>query len=129
MKELDNITDGGIKNLCKAIRRPCGINPIKNVANLGIQFSLRSENNLNLARFFLKHKVRTGRVVVATDINLDNVHLLRELKESEKEHKYPVGSLVIDANNWPKTMEILEDYLRGNIGVKGLPLFHVVRYK
>ena len=35
-------------------------------------------------------------------------------------------SLVIDANNWPKTMEILEEYHRGDIGVKGVPLSYVV---
>ena len=105
MEELDILTDGEIKNLCKVIRIPGGINTITNVANLGIQVSLRSENNLKIDRFFLKHKVRTRRVAVTTNITLDNVRLLRELKESEKEHKDPVVSPVIDANNCPKTME------------------------
>ena len=36
-------------------------------------------------------------------------------------------SLVIDALNCPKTMEILEEYRRGHIGVKGVPLYYVVR--
>ena len=34
---------------------------------------------------------------------------------------------MIDAKNWPKTMEILEEYLRRHIGVKGVPLYYVVR--
>ena len=38
-------------------------------------------------------------------------------------------SLVIDAKNWPKAMDILEEYLRGGIGVKGVPLSFVVRSK
>ena len=38
-------------------------------------------------------------------------------------------SPVIDANNWSKTMESLEEYLRGYIGVKGVPLSYVVRSK
>ena len=87
---------------------------------------MRAKKNLKLASFFLKHKVRNGRVAVATDITLDNVRLLREIKKSKKEHKYPVISLVIDANNWTKTMESLEEYLRENIGVKGVPLSYVV---
>ena len=66
-------------------------------------------------------------MAVATDITLDDVRLLRELKESEKEHKDPVVSLVIDSKNWPKTIDILEDYLRGDIGFKGVPLYYVVR--
>ena len=122
IKELEILNDGEIKSLCKVIRRPGGINPITNVANLGIQVFLRSENNLNLANFFLKHKLRTVRVAVSNDITLDNVRLLIELKENKKEHKDPVVSLAIDANNWPKTMESLEEYLRGHIVVKGVPL-------
>ena len=45
---------------------------------------MRAENNLKLASFFLKHKSRTGRVEVPTDITLDRVRLLRELKGSKK---------------------------------------------
>ena len=45
---------------------------------------MRAENNLNIASFFLKNKITTGRVAVATDITLDNVRLLRELNEVKK---------------------------------------------
>ena len=68
MEKLEVITDGEIDNLCNVIRRPGGINHITNIANLGLQVSLRSENNLKLTSFFLKHKIRTGRVAVATNI-------------------------------------------------------------
>ena len=129
MEELDILTDGEIDNICNVIRRPGGINPITNVAGLGIQVSLRAKGNLKLASFLLKHKLRNGNVAVTTDITLDNVRLLRELKESEREHKDPVVSPVIYANNWLKTMEILEEYLREHIGVKGVPLSYVVRYE
>ena len=127
MEELKIITDGEIYNMCKVIRRPGGINPINNVANLGLKVSLRAEINLKNARFLLKHKARTVRVTVATDITLDNVRLLREIKEREKEHTDSLVSPVIDAKNWPKIMESLEEYLRGHIGVKGVPLSYVVR--
>ena len=68
-------------------------------------------------------------MAVETKKTFDNVRFLSELKDREKEHKDPVVSLVIDANNWPKTMESLEEYLRGHIGVKGVPLSYVVRAK
>ena len=99
MEEIKILTDGEIKNLCKVIRRPGGINTITNVANLGIQISLRAKNNLKLASFFLKYKVRNGRVAVETDITLDNVRLLGKLNVSKKEHKDPVVSPLIDAKN------------------------------
>ena len=86
MEDIEIITDVETENLCKVTRRPGGINLIIDVANLGLQVSLRAKNNLKLSRLFLKHKIRTGRVAVAIDITLDNVHLLRDIKESEKEH-------------------------------------------
>ena len=44
MEDLEILTGGEIDNLCKVIRRPGGINPITNVANLGIQVSLRKKS-------------------------------------------------------------------------------------
>ena len=38
-EELNIITVGEVENLCKVIRRPGGINPITNVANLGLKVS------------------------------------------------------------------------------------------
>ena len=86
----------------------------------------RAKNNLNLARFSLKNKTRTGSLAVLTDITLYSVRLFHELKESEKEHIDTLVSPVIDAKNWPKSMDSLEKYFRGNIGVKGVPLSYVV---
>ena len=43
MEVLEILTDGDIKNLCKVIRRPSVINIINNVANLGLQVSLRDK--------------------------------------------------------------------------------------
>ena len=84
MEELEILTDGEIKNICKVIRIPGGINLITNVANLGIQVSLRSENNQKLVSFFLNYQLRKGRLLVATNTTLDNVRILRELKDGKK---------------------------------------------
>ena len=84
MEEIKILTDKEIDNLCKVMRRPGGINPITNVSNLGFQVSLRAENNLKLASFFIKYETRTGRVAVTNDIILDRVRLLREFKYIEK---------------------------------------------
>ena len=106
-----------------------GINPITNIGNLGLHISLRAKNNLKLASFFLKHKIRNRIVAVPTDITFDSVRILREIKESKKEHKDPLVSPVIDTKNWPKTMESLKEYLRVDILVKGVPISYVVRSK
>ena len=44
-EELKIITDEEIENLCKVIRRSGGINTNTNVANLGVQVSLRAEKS------------------------------------------------------------------------------------
>ena len=68
-------------------------------------------------------------MAVPTNITLISVRLSRELKESKKEHTDPLVSPVIDSKNCPKTMEFLEEYLRGDIVVKRVPLSYVVRSK
>ena len=99
MEEIKIITDGEIENLCKVIRRPGGINHITNIAKLGLQVSLRAENNLKLASFSFKHKIRIRRVAVETNIKLDNVRLLRDLNDIKMENTDPLVSTVIDANS------------------------------
>ena len=84
MEELKILTDGYIDNIFKVIRRSGGINPTTNIANLGLQVPLRDENKLKLSSFFLKHKTKTRRVVVQTDITLNIVRLSSELKKRKR---------------------------------------------
>ena len=52
---------------------------------------------------------------------------LREINESDNDYMKPLLSPFIDAKNWTKTLESLEEYLKGRIGVKGVPLSCVLR--
>ena len=83
--------------------------PLPTLLTLEYRSSWGTKNNLKLASFFLDQKLSTVRLAIATDIILDNVRLFRELKESEKEINNPVVYPVIDANNWPKTIDGLEE--------------------
>ena len=65
-------------------------------------------------------------MAIATGITLDNVRLLCDFTESDKEHTDPLISLLIYAKNCPKTIESLEEYLRKHIGVKVVPLSYVL---
>ena len=84
IEELEILTDGDIENICKVIKKPGGINPITNVANIGLQVPLSAKNNLKLASFFLKHKTRTTRVLIPTDITLDSVRLLNISRRAKR---------------------------------------------
>lgn len=134
LAELTLLTDSEIENLCKVVRRPGGLmaNPNAgdgapaNIPNPGISVSLRAENNLKLACYFLRYKVRTSRGVVATEITLANVRALRNHKEWEAAHE-DVDAPEINAKDWPRTMDAIEEYLRGCLGVTKIPLAYVVR--
>ena len=133
LDEIRILSDDDIANLCKLLRRPGGVvlgavnaagNP---VPNPGIQVSARAETNLKLTAFYLRHKVRTGRVVAPADVTLASIRSLRELREFEDTYKSSEDVPTINDKDWPKTMETILEYLRSYLGDKKIPLAYVVR--
>jgi hypothetical protein len=67
-------------------------------------------------------------VVITPDITLDTIRTVRELREFESTYKAPTGNLpTINAKDWPKTMETIEEYLRSLLGERKILLAYVVR--
>ena len=134
LAELELLTDSEVENLCKVVRRPGGevanpnaaVGQPNNVPNHGTAVSLRAENNLKLACFFLKFRTRTSRATTAAQITLDSVRVLRDHREWEKNHK-DVDAPEINARDWPRTIDAIEEWLRGCLGVTKIPLAYVVR--
>ena len=99
MESLDEfalLTDDEVINLCKVVRRPGGAtpNPASGVVgqptvirNEGLVVSLRAENNLKLACYFMKYSKRTLRTILANMITLDSVRACKDYKLWEKDHK------------------------------------------
>jgi hypothetical protein len=96
------------------------------IPNPGIAVTLRAENNLKLACYFLRYKKRTSRAITAADITLESVRAFREYKEWEENHK-DVDPPEINAKDWPRTMDAIDEWLRGCLGVTDIPLAYVVR--
>ena len=61
-KEVRILTYNKITNLCKVVRPPGGINAAGQ-PNPGTAVSLRAEDNLKLAAYYLRHKDHASRVV------------------------------------------------------------------
>ena len=76
----------------------------------GLVVSLRSERNLKLACFWLRHRRRISRVMMPADTALDNVRSLTELKEFEDDHSEPTEAPVINEVDWPKTFEAVDEH-------------------
>lgn len=57
---------------------------------------------------------------------MDSVRALREHRDWEAEHK-DVEAPEINAKDWPRTMDAIEDWRPGCLGVTKRPLAYVVR--
>jgi hypothetical protein len=136
LSEIKILTDDEIESLCKVVRRPGGTLPNPNAAVAGEpatipargeSISMIAESNLKLASYFLRHQERISRTVVYADVTLDGVRALRDLKQYEKDHVDPTAEPTIDTKDWSATMEGIEEWLRGHLGVNKVPLSYVVR--
>jgi hypothetical protein len=52
---------------------------------------------------------------------------MKELKQEEDQQEDPTTKPVINAKNWPKTLEGVNDYIDGFLGVTGAPLSYITR--
>ena len=94
-------------------------------ANPGVKVSARAEDNFELIIYYVKHQ---DRILRSTNIGLITLVAIRRLvkqQETERNHTDPDSPPMIDAVDWPKTMEVLEEYLCQFRGVDGIPLSYV----
>ena len=135
LEEIKLLTDDEIESLCKVIRRPGGTIPqpagavagAAAIANPGVSVNQRAETHLKLLAFYLRHQARVSRVVQPADVTLDAIRTVRELREFESTYKKPEDLPSINAKDWPKTMEAIDEYLRSVLGERKIPLAYVVR--
>ena len=141
LQEIGYLDEDGISNLCKAVRRPGGsiANPDHDpneddgpnnrptIPFTGIQVSLLAEENLKLLSYYIRHLERVSRTPNIGSITRTTVRKLRELRAAEANHENPSITPKIDDRNWAKTLEGLEEYLRGHLGETKVPLAYVLR--
>ena len=137
VKELRLLSDKEVENLCKVVRHPGGTIPNPNAGqagapgtlpNPGIPIALRAEHNMKLAAYWCRFRSKTSRATGPNDIELDPICQMRDLREWEEAHEdtKPQDN-IINAKDWHKTLEALEEYLRGCLGVTQIPLAYIIR--
>ncbi|KAI2512329.1 Reverse transcriptase (RNA-dependent DNA polymerase) [Fragilaria crotonensis] len=135
LEEIKLLTDDEIESLCKVIRRPGGMIPAPpggaagaaNIPNPGVPVNQRAEGHLKLLAFYLRHQARISRTVTVAQVTLEAIRTVRELREFESTYKNPDDLPTINAKDWPKTMEAIDEYLRSVLGERKIPLAYVVR--
>ena len=133
LDEFGLLLDSDVENLCRVCRKPGGTLPAptaadatRTIPHTGFNVSWKAEANLKLACYFLRYKANTSTNVQPLDITLQSVRAIREHKNWEEQHK-DVDPPEIPNKNWPRNIESLEEFLRGCLGVTGIPLAYVVR--
>ena len=135
LEEFRILTDSEVESLVKVIRRPGGTiadpapgaAPDAHIPNPGVAVSLRAENNLKLACYFLCHKHKTSRTVNANDITVANVRASRNFKEWEDTQDDPSAPELTARPDWPKAFEAIQEWLKSCLGVTKIPLAYVIR--
>ena len=135
LEDFRILTDSKVESLVKVIRRPGGTiadpapgaAPDTRIPNPGIAVSLRAENNLKLACYYLRHKQKTSCTVNANDITLANVRALCDFKEWEDTQDDPSALELTAQPDWPKAFEAIQEWLKSCLGVTLIPLVYVIR--
>lgn len=131
LDEFAILTDAEVESLCKVVRHPGGTVPNPQagqppIANPGIAVPQRAENNLKLACYWIRYRQRTSRPYTAAAITLETIRSLRDNKLWEEEHK-DVEAPELNTKDWPRMIELIEEWLRGCLGVTHIPLAYVIR--
>ena len=109
------------------LARPGGANTA-GVRNPGIKISAIGQQTFGLMCYYIKHKLsRVDRAVTFVSVTLPAVKSLKAQELLERNHKDPVTVPGIDFKNWPKTMDAIEQWIKGHRGVDGSLLGYVTR--
>jgi hypothetical protein len=117
-----------IESLCRVCRKPGGTTQVNDVRvnHPGHNVPMKAENNLKLMAFYLKFQHNTSTTVTPADITVENVRGLHALKQWQEDHK-DLPAPEIPNKDWPRNFEAIEEWMRGCLGVTGIPLAYVIR--
>ena len=116
-----------VETLCKVLLRPGDVMATGDPGP-GVKVNARYSNNLMLAVYFINNKDRFSRDVTFRNVILAGVRKLAG--QHEMEEYYTEGSVTtpkVHTNDWSKTLEGVEEYLRTLCGLNSSPLSYVVR--
>ena len=98
------------------------------VRNPGIKFSAIGQQTFGLMYYYIKHKLCwVDWAVTFVSVTLPAVKSLKAQELLERDHKDPITVPGIDFKNWPKTMDDIEQWIKGYRAVEGSLLGYVTR--
>ena len=117
----------GVDLMFRQLARPGGVDAA-GVRNPGIKISALGHQTFGHMCYYANHMLnRVDRALTFPSITLATVKKLKAQELLEKNHKDPVTVPTIDFKNWPKTMDAVDQYIKGHRGVDGSSLGYVTR--
>ncbi|KAL3809730.1 hypothetical protein ACHAXA_011325 [Cyclostephanos tholiformis] len=127
LEEFAELDSKGQKSLWHLLAWPVGLNTQGN-RDPGIKASGKAQANFGLMCYYINHVMkRTDRPLTWPSVTLPQVKTMRPQIQQEDTAKDPAVVPTINAKNWPRTMELVENYIRGHLGVDKTPLSYVIR--
>ena len=115
-----------MEGVCRVLRIPVGATG--GVSNPGVVVSAMAGANIKGMIYYIKHFKRIGRTCTHIDVELSKVRAMYHQRDMEEVQNYPKVVPTANPRDWPKTLKILEEYIRGFCGVYGKPLIYGLMY-
>ena len=133
LKEFCPLTDEEVKSLVKVTQCPWVTIPnpvvgplLPSIPNPGIPVTLWAENNLKLMCYLLSHMECTSHTITAAGITITSIHTLCDHCHWDQDHD-DLNSPELNAKDWPRTIETIDEWLKGCLRVSKIPLAYMIR--
>ena len=77
--------------------------------------------------YYIKHFKNIGCTCTHENVDLAKVRTMYHQRDMEEDHKESEVVPTVNPKDWPKTLEMVEEYIRGFRGVYGQPLSYGLR--
>ena len=114
-----------VEGIWRVLRNPGGTTG--GVYNTGVAVSEMTEAILQLIIYYIKSFKSIGRTCTHADTDLSKFRAVYHQRDMEESHKDPKVVPTVDPRDWPKTLETVEEYIRGFHGVDVQPLIYGLR--
>ena len=96
------------------------------IPHAGTPVSMRAEKYMKLLCYVIRYHVRVSRTFDIAGMTLAIVRSYESFREGEKDHE-DLEAPTLNDKDWPRTMESIQNWLRGCHGQTHIPLSYVVR--
>jgi hypothetical protein len=133
-RRLSTYLDGkdDVETIVKRLDRPCRSATVEtdtstvNTHHARYSISIRSDSNLKLCVFYLKHQAGVTRVLTAGGITLEMVRGFKDQQRGGMDYKKTTVEPVINDKECPRALENIRDYLATILVGNGSHLAYVV---